>query len=156
MFGVETDFFMSRSDEVVDDVGTRGAATGVAEPFVAGKTFHDATWRMNTAIPAQISTDSRESGEHDSAAQIEGIWGQGAYAHAQSGSFASSSAKVSFSSSISPSPRCLLVARPTTLAVSSPLTSEKASSSLMVWLSLSWVRRDEAIEVVSSSRFDAE
>ena len=59
MLWVETDFFMTRSDEVVDDVGTGRAATGVAEPLIAGKTFHDATGRMNTTIPAQISICSK-------------------------------------------------------------------------------------------------
>src|SRR5947207_8625660 len=85
--------------------------------------------------------------------------GEKTYVHAQSGNFASCSARVSISSSTSPSPApppCLRAARPTTLAVSSPFTSENASSSLIVWLSLSRVRREEAIEVVSSSRFEAE
>jgi len=141
---------------MVDDVGTGRAATGVAEPLVAGKTFHDATGRMNTTIPAQISIYSKGLLKKIVHLRWKRSGEERTYAQAQSGNFASSSAKVSFSSSISPSPGCLLVARPTTLAVSSPLTSENASSSLMVWLSLSRVRREEAIEVVSSSRLDAE
>ena len=60
MLWVETDFFMTRSDEVVDDMRARRAATGVAEPFVAAETFHDATRRMNAAISTQISTNSEK------------------------------------------------------------------------------------------------
>ena len=63
MLRMETDFFMTRSDEMVDDVRSGRAATGVAEPFVTGKTFHNATWRMNTAISTQISPNSKDKHE---------------------------------------------------------------------------------------------
>jgi hypothetical protein len=47
---METHFFVSGADEMVDDVGSRGRSTGVAEPFIAGETFHYAAGRMDTTV----------------------------------------------------------------------------------------------------------
>ena len=61
MLRVERDFFVSRTDKVVYDVGARCAAAGVAEPFVAGKAFDDAAGRM----------DSTESVHHRSGSKTQ-------------------------------------------------------------------------------------
>jgi hypothetical protein len=50
VLGVEGDFFVAGTDEVVYDVGARGAAAGVAEPLVAGKAFDDTARRMDPTV----------------------------------------------------------------------------------------------------------
>jgi hypothetical protein len=54
VFRMETDFLVARANKVVDDVRTGRAATGVAEPFVAGKTFDDAAGRMDAAVTTHL------------------------------------------------------------------------------------------------------
>jgi hypothetical protein len=49
-FGVKLDFFVARTDKMVDNMRRRPVATSTAKPFVAGKALDDAAWRMYTAI----------------------------------------------------------------------------------------------------------
>ena len=41
---------VSRSDEVIDDVGGRAVASGAAEPLVASQALDDAGWGVNATV----------------------------------------------------------------------------------------------------------
>lgn len=47
---MQNDFLMLGSNEMVDNVGCRGVAAGVAKPLGANKTLDHRGWRMNTTI----------------------------------------------------------------------------------------------------------
>lgn len=42
---------MTGADKVIDDMGRGCVAAGAAEPFVAGKAFHNTARVMNAAVP---------------------------------------------------------------------------------------------------------
>jgi hypothetical protein len=54
-FGMELDLLVSCPNQVVDDMGRRGVATGAAEPFTARKAFDNAAWIVNPAVSIKVS-----------------------------------------------------------------------------------------------------
>jgi hypothetical protein len=60
MLCVERNLLVSGADEVVDDVGTRCAAAGVAEPFVAGEALDDAAGGVDPTISTRASASHAE------------------------------------------------------------------------------------------------